>query len=69
MYALAVFDIVTRSNMAQVPKLDSQVISGYFVHLDLALIHVIRTENNKDCVFALLAPMSKKLTDIRRDTA
>lgn len=54
--------------MAQVPKLDSQVISGYFVHLDLALIHVIRTENNEDGIFALLAPMSKISSNARKDT-
>lgn len=56
-YAFAVFDIEALVNVNEIPKFDSEVVSGDLVDLDLALFNTIVTQTNKNSISPLLATM------------
>ena len=59
MYPLAVFDIWAWRDMAQVAKLDAQVVTGDFVHLNFALVNVIGAQADEDGVTPFLSTNSQ----------
>lgn len=56
MNTLAVLDIEALVDVNEVSELDSQVVTRDLVHLDLALLDVIRAQTDKDGIPPLLAP-------------
>lgn len=54
-YALAILDVKTLVYVHEIGKLDTQVVSGDFVNLDTALLHIIGTQADENRVSPLLA--------------
>ena len=62
MNTFAVFNIGTLVDDCDISKLQSEVVSGDLVHLDLALFDVIGTKNDEDSVTPLL-PTTKAVNE------
>ena len=54
--ALAVLDVGALVNVDEVSELDTQVVASDLVHLNLALLDVIRAQTDEDGISPLLAP-------------
>ena len=52
---LAVFDVQARMHVDEVAELDAQVVARHLVHLDPALLYIVRAQTDQHRVFALLA--------------
>ena len=55
-YTLAVFDVEALVNVDKIAQFYAEVVAGNFVHLDAALLDVIRAQANEDGISPLLAP-------------
>lgn len=60
MDTLAILDIVASVDVDEVTELYSQVIARDLVHLNTTLLHIVRTEADKDCISTLL-PTAKTI--------
>ena len=54
-YSLAVLDVRTSVNVNDIAELDSQVVSGDLVHLNLALVDIVGAETDKNGISSLLS--------------
>ena len=54
-YALAVLDVQARVHVDHVAKLDTEVVTGDLVHLDFALLDIVRAQADEHSIVPLLA--------------
>jgi hypothetical protein len=54
MYTLAVLDVKTLVHVDEIAEFYPQVVTSDFVHLDSALLDVIRAQADEDCVSPFL---------------
>ena len=69
MYALSVLDVEALMNMNKVSELDTQVVTGDLVHLDLALLDVIRAQADENSVSPLLPSKNAEISTRQLETA
>ncbi len=54
-HALAILDVEAGMDVDKVAELDAQVVAGNLVHLDSALLDIVRAQTDEHRVFSLLA--------------
>lgn len=59
MNAFSVFDIKTLVNIDKITKFHTQIVTGDFVHLNSALLYVIRTQADENGISALLSTVNR----------
>lgn len=69
MDAFSVLDIQTRVDADHVAKLDSEVVSGDLVHLNLTLFNIIGAQADKYCIMPLLSSEGNNIQLAHRNTS
>lgn len=59
MYAFAVLDVRALVDVDEIAKLHAKVVTRNLVHLDLALLDIVRAQANEDSVSPLLTPIAR----------
>ncbi len=65
MHALAVFDVQTLMDVDEIAEFHSQIVTGDFVHLDLALFDVVGAQTDEDSISPLLSPVQRRFSKRR----